>query len=233
MAKRSRAPSPRQSADVKPRSAAGPKARRKVPTQRTYTPELLANGRVRYERTNEPVATIAADFKIHPGSLRRLATRLGWLRYNMAPRALAPAVRLMTEAQGLEALCAPPVAAAAPAAAEKTAGFDASVITRLERQVMEELATVEAMRAQLKGLPRRPRDAETTARTLTALTDTLQKLQRLRCAVPTAGQDHDDLPADLDEFRHELARRIDAFVASRTEPRHAARDAAASVDKAG
>ncbi len=34
---------------------------------------------------------------------------------------------------------------------------------------------------------------------------------------PASGPDYDDMPADIDEFRHELARRIDAFVASRPD----------------
>jgi len=104
-----------------------------------------------------------------------------------------------------------------------------NTIDRFEKAVREELASVEATRARLKGLPRRPREAETTARTLSSLTETLQKLQRLRCAVPFSGSDDDDMPADIDEFRKELARRIDAFVASRTEPRDASGDSAATL----
>jgi hypothetical protein len=227
MAKQSRAPTRRRSTATakskraaKPKGAAKPEDAVKVPVQRTYTPELLANGRYRYEQTAEQVATIAADFGIHPGSLRRLGQRLGWVRYDMAPRALPAAARLMAEAARIETLSRPPDGETPAAATEDIAGFDVTVIARLERQVMEELATVEAMRAQLKGLPRRPRDAETTARTLTALTDTLQKLQRLRCAVPQTGPNHDDIsdmPADLDAFREALAQRIEKFLASRTD----------------
>ncbi|MBI4367137.1 MAG: hypothetical protein HY543_09990 [Deltaproteobacteria bacterium] len=233
MAKRKRAPARRTRIPASRTSVAARRPR--VPAHRTYTPELLANGRHRYERTAEAVAAIAADFRIHPGSLRRLAYRLGWVRHNMGPRELPSAARLLAQADALEAAQVVGDATAAPASrAEKgeelaappdkdpsgapTAIFDTSAIARLEAQVMEELATVEAMRAQLKGLPRRPREAEATARTLSTLTDTLQKLQRLRCAVPFSGPGDDDMPADIDEFRIDLARRIDAFVASRTEP---------------
>ena len=73
------------------------------------------------------------------------------------------------------------------------------------------------MRARLKREPQNPVDAERTARTLSSLTETLQKLQRLQCTLPeTELKDDDDVPADIDEFRNELARRIDAFVDSRT-----------------
>jgi hypothetical protein len=87
-------------------------------------------------------------------------------------------------------------------------------IARLHRAVLEELRAVEAMRAKLK---RNPADAERTARTLSSLTETLQKLQRLQYTLPeTELKDDDDMPADIDEFRNELARRINAFVDSRT-----------------
>jgi hypothetical protein len=89
-----------------------------------------------------------------------------------------------------------------------------NTILRLRRAVLEELRAVEAMRAKLK---RNPADAERTARTLSSLTETLQKLQRLQCTLPeTELKDDDDMPADIDEFRNELARRIKAFVDSRT-----------------
>jgi hypothetical protein len=82
------------------------------------------------------------------------------------------------------------------------------------------------MRAHLIHEPQSPVDAERTARTLSTLTETLQKLRRMQCALTGTGpenNDHDDhdhadeLPLDIDEFRRELARRIDEFVASRAD----------------
>jgi len=251
-----------------------PPRRPRVPAHRSYTPELLANGRRRYEQTPEPVAAIAADFRIHPGSLRRLAYRLGWVRYNMGPRELPSASRLLAEVEALEASTLPPrsggegrlalreqgeagwgadATAEAPPTPDPSPPFAArmrggeqvaalpdqtdapdatltNTIDRFEKAVREELASVEATRARLKGLPRRPREAETTARTLSSLTETLQKLQRLRCAVPFSGSDDDDMPADIDEFRNELARQIEAFMESRPDEDDAAGTAAESVD---
>jgi hypothetical protein len=76
--------------------------------------------------------------------------------------------------------------------------------------------------------------ARETVRTLSMLTQTLQLIQRLRASAALAAQnntkdnrhDDDDLPADIDAFRDELARRIDAFVASRTGAAGARGDAA-------
>jgi hypothetical protein len=92
----------------------------------------------------------------------------------------------------------------------------ATIIDQIEREVREELAKVSAMREQLKGMPPRPRDAQTNARTLSTLAETLEKLRRLRLGRPApSGPAYDDMPADIDEFRAELARRIRAFVAAR------------------
>jgi hypothetical protein len=124
---------------------------------------------------------------------------------------------------------------------DDAASPELSTIERLERAVLAELATIEAMRAALGTLPQKPPGAARTVRTLSMLTQTLQHLQRLRAsealaAKPPAGNEHDDdnddMPRDLDEFRRDLARRIDAFVASRTDAGDADGDpTAAAVDE--
>jgi hypothetical protein len=45
----------------------------------------------------------------------------------------------------------------------------------------------------------------------------LQKLQRMQPTPASAGPDDADMPADIDEFRNELARRIEMFVIERTD----------------
>jgi hypothetical protein len=84
--------------------------------------------------------------------------------------------------------------------------------------VEQELAEFKAERAQLKGKPLGLLARERAARTLAGLTRTLQMLQAMRCGVllPESHNDnaYDDMPADLDEFRNELTRRIDALLAS-------------------
>jgi hypothetical protein len=95
----------------------------------------------------------------------------------------------------------------------------ASPVARIERLVEKEIAAEEALRAQLGAVPRPPAEAERAARTLSILTQPLHALARLRSGeTGPAWNDDDDMPADIDEFRRDLARRIDAFVASRTEP---------------
>ena len=198
-------------AKPKPKPKPVPKRKRGgvVSVPKTYSTELLANGRHRYEQTDESVAAIAADFRIQPNSLRRLAHRLGWIRFGMAPKQLPVTARLLEQAGELSTTHA-----------DDPASVDLETIARIERQVLQEISDIEAMRAQLRGVPRPMREAESTARALTTLTDTLHKLQRLRLPLAAAGQGRsmdDDLPEDIDEFRLDLARRINAFVASRTD----------------
>jgi hypothetical protein len=94
-----------------------------------------------------------------------------------------------------------------------------SPIDRLEALVVKEIAAEEAVRARLQREPRRRAHAERCARTLSILAQTLRSLQQQRCGRSTDDETihDDDMPADIDEFRRALARRIDAFVASRAD----------------
>ncbi len=234
MAKRTRAPARRPRASSR---------RQHVPARPTYSAKLLANGRRRFERTDESVASIAVDFGIRPASMYRLAKRLGWVRYERLPRDLPAAASLLAQAEELEAVALslehrPEDRAGAPSAkdeslsaarsdAGKVAAQTQAILTnelppfantveRLYRAVLGELTAVEGLRTRLKREPLSAIDAERTARTVSSLTETLRKLQRLQCAAPQSGPYDDDMPVDIDEFRNALARQIDAFVASRT-----------------
>jgi hypothetical protein len=208
------------------------------------THELLAHARQRFEETDTSLAKIAIDLGVHRKTITKMARREGWLRYVRPPRDLPRAVKLGTQASALEAEVSRAAAPARASTAENdndisAAGADltmpplADTVERLYRAVLEELAAVETLRAQLKREPQSPQDAERTARTLSSLTETLQKLQRLQCATPPSGSNNDDdMPADIDEFRRELARRIEAFVASRSGAGDGGGSGAAALDAA-
>jgi hypothetical protein len=225
----------------------------------TYTPELLANMRYRYEETDETITSIAADFGVPRTTFRRLANDNGWVRRRSLARDLSPAAKLLAQAQKLKKedrkndarddaegitdlspveaakLEPEPLNSTDAAGAEEDSGqalppFGDSIL-RLHAAVLEELAAVEGMRARLKREPQKPTDAERTARTLSTLTETLQKLRRLQSELQGNETDNDDdMPADIDEFRGELARRIREFVASRTARGDAAGPAAPPLD---
>jgi hypothetical protein len=86
----------------------------------------------------------------------------------------------------------------------------------LHRAALKELSAIETMRAKLGREPQRPVDAERTVRTLGKITEILQKIQRMQCATTQPGPHDDDIPTDINEFRRQLAHRINAFVESRT-----------------
>ncbi len=78
-----------------------------------FTPELLGNVRRRFEGSDEPLSTMAADLGCCKTSLRGIAKREGWVRYAAPPRDLSPAARLLERAeelagQGGAALFSPP-----------------------------------------------------------------------------------------------------------------------------
>jgi len=230
MAKRTRAPARRgRTSGRKPRKPPG-KTLHKTPAQDppdtrsprsrrpTYTPELLAQARHDFEHTERSKESIAFDLGVARSTLTNMAAHEGWQRFVPPPRGLPPAMHLRREVEMLEAsVTAPPPQNISPVTTNGQGTMPAigDTVERLYRAVREELAAVESLRARLKSEPQSTQDAERTARTLSSLTETLQKLQRLKCAVPNTGSHDDDLPADIDEFRNEIARRIEAFVASR------------------
>jgi hypothetical protein len=204
--------------------SAGSKLVPRFPLQ--FTPELIENGRYRYEETDEHVHLIAQDFGVSDGHFYKLIERWGWRkREDRPPRGLAPEQRLLAAAsQAVEAQAV--TTRGIEKVAENQEAVDlpgdlptpdrGSIVERLERAIEKELAAVEIMRDRYGPLPQPPTDAERTARTLSSLTETLFKVRRLRAMgtpVPAVIDDI-DLPSDIDEFRHALARRIEAFVRS-------------------
>jgi hypothetical protein len=191
----------------------------------------MADGRYRFEETDEPVPSIAADFGILATSFWRLAQREGWERRKRSARDVPKAAQISKQLQAMETggggAVAPPTPDVESAVAAPPV-TDAAAIDQLHRAVLAELAAVEAMRAEQKKTPRRRADIDGTARTLASLTDTLHKLQRMRCGLPASGADDDDIPADIDEFRRDLARRIEAFVQSEIDAEDAGGDAGAA-----
>jgi hypothetical protein len=209
----SRAKTLRASEDARREGAAPfvPAVSRFVPAHRRYTPELLASGRVRYEQTSESVAAIAADFDVLPGSFRRMARKFNWVRFGTGMRHLPEAARLEAEAQALEDLLMP------QPEPEPEPDTPLSALDRLERAVLAEISSVELMRKRIGLLPKRGSDAVRTARTLSSLTDTLNKLQRMRCvaegAPAAAPAEEKSTAEEIEEFRAELARRIESLAA--------------------
>lgn len=200
-----------------------------------YTPEFLARLRNAYEQTRRPIELIARQYEIGERTLYRLAERERWVRAprNLPPglRALEEAQELLTSSEGIESTSVPPPHIS-PAKDEERQAASPLAVVRIAQLVESELAAAEAMRAQIRAEPCSPADAARIARTLATLAQTLQALQRLRAGPDRQTNDIDDMPTDIDAFRRELARRIDAFVASQTDDADVESDSDMVVDKA-
>jgi len=188
--------------------------------RRIYSPEFLAYARQRFEQTEDSLFDIGLDLGISSEAVRILGKRENWKRYVRPPHGLPPAVKLVVPAgtpdhQPREQSGPQGDGAAGLAQAEGEGGIPplADTIAQLHRAVLDELATIETMRTHSRSAGGSAR----TARTLASLTETLQKLQRMQPTPASAGPDDADMPADIDEFRNELARRIDMFVMQRTD----------------
>src|SRR5262245_54782833 len=204
MAKRTRAPARRGRASGK-RSRKKPRKEPRRPLRKppletnaevtrsprsrrpTYTPELLAQARHDFEHTDRPKESIAFDLGVARSTLTNMAAHQGWKRFVPPPRGLPPAMHLRREAEMLEASVTASARQTFPSVTpdgQVVMPAIGDTVERLYRAVREELAAVESLRARLKSEPQGTQDAERTARTLSSLTETLQKLQRLKCAVP-------------------------------------------------
>jgi hypothetical protein len=182
---------------------------------RGFTDEALADIRRRYVETDETTASIAESYAMNRNTVTATAKRQGWpMRRDRLPRELPAELRGTAQAEG-----ASDGALAAEAALLEAEAADKDALPlalRLEQAVARELARVE--RRTGGGTAMRPSESERIARTLSTLTQTLFKVRALREPGSVTDDDpHDDLPADLDGFRDALARRIEAFVASRAD----------------
>jgi transposase-like protein len=182
-----------------------------------FTAEALEDARRRYEETDETQVRIAADLGVDRGTLTRLARTHGWvLRKDRPPTDIPEAVKIARQAT--EAVMnATPADAPGKDVADIAIAIEGSVADRLEAAVEKELGKVENLRAGPGSPTERSVDHERVARTLATLTETLFKVRRLRQPGGSQATDDDDLPADADEFRRDLARRIEALVRSRAD----------------
>jgi hypothetical protein len=189
----------------------------------TYTPELTTAVRQKYLHSDDTLEQIAAQFNINARDISRMRELEGWPSRHARVRRVPRIAQMLDEAKAVEAgtvglsqgdlgPSGPPVSADA----EPTASALPSLVERMERLVEQEIAAEERARAELNRSPRRRAEAKRCASTLATLTQTLAALARLRGeAAPDQEIEHDDMPEDIDEFRNELARRIEAFLEGR------------------
>ena len=206
------------------------------------SPEEWAQVRHKYEQTDKPIEDICAEHGFSSGSLRVRARRWGWrrrwepiaaegpppLQRAEPPVTLAPAMTFAGVAATAEAEAPAESAAALPglqpphaASGDEPPPDPAEIVPQLLGAIARILPTAEAAVAKLAAGPMPPREMERAARALTSCTGTLRELTEVlsRHQPQAAGARlcTCDMPEDIDEFRNELARRIDALVASQPD----------------
>jgi hypothetical protein len=178
-----------------------------------FSPETLEETRRRYEETDETQISIAGSLGIDRNTLTRIVTTRGWVqRKDRPPYDLPQAFTL--DAEATEAVSN--LIDDAPGDGSAAAEAAGPIADRLEAALERELRKVESQRAARGNAIQRSIDDERLARTLAMLTETLIKVRRLRQPGNQATND-DELPADADQFRINLALRIDAFVRGRAD----------------
>lgn len=173
---------------------------------RHIPPDRIAEGRRRYEQTNEHNDDIAAFLGISPSTFKTRVRQWGW-----RPRKTRWFKPLVPEAE---------TSAAAQAAYQAILNDSLPVAERIRRNVECQLAVIADIVARLPPGSANVGEVERAARILASLTRTLQEVMRLGEmngeAAPAENAD-DRPPADPNEFVRQLVRRIDEVIAHRTD----------------
>ena len=203
----------------------------------TLTPEAWAQIRADYEHSERPIEDICAAHGISSGTLRDRMRRWDWMRRRppipldgpppISPPPLAPTpLRAVAQAAALVAPDVPADPAIAPAAPDAlpvphaatretehapVEATPALIAQRLQGAVARVLPAIEATLGRLAAAGTHPREMEHASRALGALTRTLRELNALLGQHSAA----DDGPDNLDDFRLDLMRKMDAIIAER------------------
>lgn len=173
-----------------------------MPKFLTIPPEEISRARALYEGTDIPVRDIARMLGIGLTTLHRKINLWGWTPRNARLRGLDAAAKAEIPVEQIAALAAPHVATVE----------QETLIHRVRAAVEREIVAIEAVLARVESAKLRSSDAERAARTLATLVKTLREvaaLQRDEQPEHDARDRSEDEFRDLDDFRRELAQRLD------------------------
>lgn len=195
-----------------------PASRRRI----QFTPALLEDIRRRYEQTDDTMVAIAADYRMSDTTLRRVVREHRWARRQPLPRDLPKAASVQIVAEALEQQ---PLTPGPPSA-------DADIFDNLVAATRAMLTALTVWQTRLPATPAGPSGGgEASARTIDDLSSTYAQIRRTRGAPSGRARttadvpfDEDDRYANIDAFRDEIARRIEAFVEAEISAEDAGRD---------
>lgn len=178
-----------------------------------FPPELLAEAKRLYEETDTLHQEIAAMLGVSRNTLRDRIRELGWQRRPHPVRALefVQAVRGASRTK-TRAISADEPLPGGPVTTEQRAAFAQRILKVIEREMttIERILDEAGASGQSAG--------ETNTRALIGIARTLREialLNRPEDVNPPDEADDDPIPRDIDEFRNELACRINAFIDAR------------------
>jgi hypothetical protein len=199
--------------------------------KKIFAPDAVANARRLYEQTQTSLDEVAASLGITRKTLASRIVEWGWTPRKTAKAAKSARNKSTRAARGTEAKRAslkranakkanskraktkPEKAgtvAASPAQQQREATGAAALAVRVQRVVERELDAIDTILGAIGAAD--AAEAERSARTLASLARALKEVMRLAAPDEPADADDDDpVPRDLDEFRRELARRIEAL----------------------
>lgn len=204
-----------------------------MPKRKVIPPELARELRYEYEETNTPIDDLAARADMSRKTFYNWVREQKWTMRcpgrggagHSTPLSLfegkreAAAKTRPRKPAAAKGLCAPPdgTASGADSPAAGSPLDRQQLAARIQRSVERELDAIERVLDLLQ--PQNGNEAERAARTLAALARTLREVATLDTD-PAAEPDHDDDagPRDMEEFRRELTRRIEAIIAEPDEP---------------
>jgi len=185
--------------------------------KKEIAPELLAEAKRLYELTLAPVDDIAAMMGVSRGLFYRVVRKGGWRgrRAHVGTFEFAHAL----SGTAVATLTPTPAPAQQPRAEVGVAADPLSpeqrlaMALRIQRVVEREMDAMERILAVIQ--PSDQIEAEHGARTLANVSRALREIKALTDpdeVTPPDDADDDPIPLDIDEFRNELARRINEFV---------------------
>lgn len=185
--------------------------------KKTFTPEQIEAARVLYENPQTPLDEVAASLKITRRTLEARIAEWGWPLRTTSPQRNRGRARSKSSGRRAKRTStarkqSKPDARPRSDTTRRPVASREALAVRVQRVVERELDAIDSILSVLGAAD--STEAERSARTLASLARALKEVMRLAAPEQATDPDEDDpMPRDLDEFRRELARRIEALAA--------------------
>jgi hypothetical protein len=165
-------------------------------------PEKIAQAKELYEGTSVPVRDIATLLGLGLSTFIRRTRNWGWKPRNARLADYDAAAKAGFDLDMISEAVAPELATVK----------HATLVERVRAAVEREIAAIETVLHRVENARLRSQDAERAARTLATLVKVLREVNALEEKSEAEGEPaRDDEFRDLEEFRQELARRLDTI----------------------